>query len=196
MIVRHFTSFQYFLIRFRAIINVLYVLLGFYVSKTELLNLRFSIFISFRSYFLIKLNMYACKLACKRVQIGVNGCGWVRMDALRHISHRQHKNKAGGAKFWSLWTGFESYGRGNFPGHDVCGCWPKWSIMGTDEYWCISVGAMGIIITGRRKNKTKRVQNEHAGPIFTGMVTCKKTGVSQGMVEGDREDKGWELCRI
>ena len=167
VIVRHFTSFEYFLI------NVLYVLLKFTSSKTELLNWPFSNFTSFRSYFSIKLNIYAYKLGCKRMQIGANGCGWVRMGALRHIAHKQHKNKAGGGNFWSSRTGFGSYGRGNFPGHDVCGCWPKWLRMGADGYWCIRMGVMGLIDTGRRKNKAKRVESEQAGHVFRGMFTCK-----------------------
>ena len=63
--------------------------------------------------------MYGCKLGCKRVQTGINGCGWVPMGALGHVVSGEHKNQGKGDIYWSTWTGFGSYGRGNFPGHDV-----------------------------------------------------------------------------
>ena len=55
---------------------------------------------------------------------------------------------------------------------------------------------MGLIVTGGRKNKTKRAQIGQAGHVFRVMITCKKTSVLAGMVEGAREDKGLELCAI
>ena len=122
--------------------------------------------------------------------MGANGCGWMLMGALGHIVHKQHKNKVRGGNFWSLWSGYGSYGRGNFPRHDVCGCWPKWSRMGKDEYWCIRVGAMGLIVTGGWKKKTKRTQNGQAGHVFRGMTTWKKASVSQGCLRGPERAKG------
>ena len=55
---------------------------------------------------------------------------------------------------------------------------------------------MGLIVTGGRKNKTKRVQNGQTGHVFRVMITCTKPSVLAGMVEGAREDKGLELCVI
>ena len=46
----------------------------------------------------------------------------------------------------------------------------------------------------KTKNKTKRAQIGQAGHVFRVMITCKKTSVLAGMVEGAREDKGRELC--
>ena len=111
--------------------------------------------------------MYACKLACKRVQMGANGGGWVRMGALRHISHKQHKNKAGGGNFWSSRTGFGSYGRGNFPGHDVW--WILSKMINNGFEWVIlhKDGCYGAYCRGgRRKNKKKRVQNAQASMFW------------------------------
>ena len=48
----------------------------------------------------------------------------------------------------------------------------------------------------KTKNKTKRAQIGQAGHVFRVMITCKKTSVLAGMVEGAREDKGLELCAI
>ena len=53
----------------------------------------------------------------------IDGCGWVRMDALGPRGHGEHKNKASRGHLGPRRTEFESYGRGNFPGHDVLsGC--------------------------------------------------------------------------
>ena len=55
---------------------------------------------------------------------------------------------------------------------------------------------MGLIVTGGRKNKTKRAQIGQAGHVFRVMITRTEPSVLAGMVEGDREGKGWELCAI
>ena len=47
------------------------------------------------------------------------------MGALGHRGHEKHKNKAGRGNLWGLRTYFETYGRGNFPGHHVSGCLTK-----------------------------------------------------------------------
>ena len=69
----------------------------------------------------------------------IYGCGCVRMGALGHRWHEGHKNKAGGGHLWSQMPGFGTYGRGNFPGHDVFGVLSKmlkiacrWMQIGSD----------------------------------------------------------------
>ena len=57
--------------------------------------------------------------------MGVNGCGWILMDALIHVGHGEHKNKAMRVHKGSRSSGFGTYGRGNFPGHDVLWVLPK-----------------------------------------------------------------------
>ena len=51
--------------------------------------------------------------------MGVDGCGWVWMDALGPRGYGKHKNKARRGHLGSQRPGIGSYGRGNFPGHDV-----------------------------------------------------------------------------
>ena len=53
------------------------------------------------------------------MKTGANGCGWVRMGAMGHRGHGEHKNKAERVHLGSKMSGFGSYGRGNFPGHHV-----------------------------------------------------------------------------
>ena len=144
----------------------------------------------------MSLEGYVCKLGCKRVQMGANGCGWMLMGALGHIVHKQHKNKVRGGNFWSLWSGYGRYGRGNFPRHDVCGCWPKWPRMGKDEYWCIRVGAMGLIVTGGVEKEDKKNPKWASRTCFQRHDNVKKSKCFTGMLEGAREGKGWELCGI
>ena len=60
-----------------------------------------------------------------RVKIRMNGCVWVRMGALGRRRHGKHKNKASGGNLGSCRPGFGTYGRGNFPGHDVFWVLPK-----------------------------------------------------------------------
>ena len=77
---------------------------------------------------------------CKRVQTGAIGCEWVRMGALGRRGHGEHKNNARVGHLRSRGSGFGTYGRGKFPGHDVFVVLPKidknghrWVIMGRDE---------------------------------------------------------------
>ena len=63
--------------------------------------------------------MYIRQLRCKRVQTGVNECGWVHMGALGRGGHGEHENKTKGGHLGSRRAVFGPYGRGNFPGHDV-----------------------------------------------------------------------------
>ena len=50
------------------------------------------------------------------------------MGALGHRGHKQHKVKANRGHLWCLRPGFVTYGRGNFPGHHVLGCLPKFDV--------------------------------------------------------------------
>ena len=61
------------------------------------------------------------------------------MGALGHGGHGKHKNKASGGYLGSCRPGFGTYGRGNFPGHDVFGVLSKmlkiacrWMQIGSD----------------------------------------------------------------
>ena len=52
-----------------------------------------------------------------------------------------------------------TYDRRNFPGHhDLC-VLPEMVKMNGYGYLCICMGALGPMVTGGRKNKTKRSQN-------------------------------------
>ena len=54
------------------------------------------------------------------VQMGVDGCKWVRMGALGRRGHGEHTNKVRRGHLGSSWSEFGPYyGRENFPGHDV-----------------------------------------------------------------------------
>jgi len=59
------------------------------------------------------------------VKTGANGYIWVRMGALGCRGHKGHKNKADRGYLGSKRSEFGSYGRGNFPGHDVFWHLPK-----------------------------------------------------------------------
>ena len=54
------------------------------------------------------------------------------MGVLGHGTHAKHKNKASRGNLWGLRTYFETYGRGNFPGHHVLGCLSKSDVDGCE----------------------------------------------------------------
>ena len=75
------------------------------------------------------------------VHMGAYGCIWVHMNALGCRGMEKQANKASRCHIGPCSPGFGSYGRGNFPGHDVLwhlpkmkknGC--KWVTMGADGW--------------------------------------------------------------
>ena len=74
------------------------------------------------------------------------------MGALGHRGHEQHKNKAGRGNLWGLRTYFETYDRGNFPGHHVLGCLTK---RGVDGYCWVQSGLNGCKRTHTQGQKQK-----------------------------------------
>ena len=99
--------------------------------------------------------------------MGVDGCGWVRTRALGPRAHSKHKNEVNGGHSWSHSSRFGSYGRGNFPGHDVLWIMPKMSNSGFKWVMLLKDGCYGAYYRGgRRKNKKKRVQNVQASMFW------------------------------
>ena len=61
--------------------------------------------------------------------MGAHGCGWVLWGA---GGTGGHENKASRGHLGPNRSGFGSYDRGNFPGHDVLWFLPKMVKMGVD----------------------------------------------------------------
>ena len=82
------------------------------------------------------------------------------MGALGPRVHGHHKNKVSRGHAWSYTSQFGTYGRGNFPGHDVLWIMPKMSNNGFKGVILHKDGCYGAYYHGgKRKNKEKRVQN-------------------------------------
>ena len=64
----------------------------------------------------------------------------MRMGALGRRGHGEHKNKVIRGHLGSRRSVFVSYGRGNFPGHDVLGGYAK---TGTDGCRWVNIDADG-----------------------------------------------------
>ena len=88
------------------------------------------------------------------------------MGALVHGGHEEHKNKASGVYLGSCRPGFGTYGRGNFPGHDVFWVLSKMLKIGCRWMRSGSHGANRVCGHGQEQNKAKRVQNGRAGHVL------------------------------
>jgi len=118
------------------------------------------------------------------------------MGALRRRRHGGHKNKASGGHLGSCRPGFGTYGRGNFPGHDVFGVLPK--TLRIECRW-MRIGLNGrkrpYVYRGNAKQDQKNT-NERVGTYFLVHIKGKKTTKSARMAAASKEDKwggvsGW-----
>ena len=75
------------------------------------------------------------------------------MGALGHRRHKQHRNKPSRGNLWGHRPEFETYGRGNFPGHHVLGCLAK---NGVDGCRWMKNGLYGCIWTQRQGGRQKQ----------------------------------------
>ena len=115
------------------------------------------------------------------------------MGVLGHRGHKQRRNKASRSNLWGLRTYFETYGRGNFPGHHVVGCLPK---NGVDGCRWMKSGLYGCIWTqrqgGRKKQGEKSPKWARCGR-FVKHAHAKKN--NEGGNDGCR-DRGGAFRRI
>ena len=90
-------------------------------------------------YFLLNYMHIHWNIGCTRVKMGANGYWWMLMGALGYRGHGEHTKKASRVHLGPRRWVFASYGRGNFPGHDVLCVLPKminnecrWMRIGSD----------------------------------------------------------------
>ena len=108
------------------------------------------------------------------MQMGVDGRGWVRTRALGPRAHSKHKNEANGGHSWSHSSRFGSYGRGNFPGHDVLCVLPE---MAMNEFVWVFVhmdGCIGSYGNGREKKEDKKSPKRESMRCFVVCTRGKK----------------------
>ena len=85
----------------------------------------------------------------KQIQVGADGCGWVRVNALGRRGHGNTHKQGEQTQKRLYRTYFGVYGRGNFPGHDVLCVLPKmvknefrWGMVNANE--CNGVYGHGV----------------------------------------------------
>ena len=106
----------------------------------------------------------------------------MRTHALGPRAHSKHKNEANGGHSWSHSSRFGSYGRGNFPGHDVLCVLPE---MAMNEFIWVFVhmdGCIGSYGNGREKKEDKKSPKRESMACFVEYTRGKKRQ------EGDRSD--------
>ena len=106
-------------------------------------------------------------MGCKRLKTGVNGRGWVRMDALGRRRHGEHKNKASRGHSGSRRPESWAHGRGNFPGHHVLSKTKKKYM--NDPGW-VHMGVLwvlwGVGARGDRKTSGEKAQMGRTGRVL------------------------------
>ena len=135
-------------------------------------------------------------LVCRQVQMGVNGCAWVRMSALGRRGHVGHENKVKGGELWSRRPWFGIYGRGNFPEHHVL---PNKSKMGANGPGWVRRGSHGcnrVYLHGGERKQGETRQKPAIGTCFSGVRTGNKTSLSwQGQSRGSERIQGGNCGR-
>ena len=120
---------------------------------------NFSIHVISRLFFLLNYTYIHGKVGCKRVYAGATTCSWVSMGALGRRGHGGHKSKASRGHMGSCRSGFEPYGRGNFPGHHVFVSLAKSGANGC-RWVCIGADGCGWMHGHRGKQKQDRKSNK------------------------------------
>ena len=66
----------------------------------------------------------------------------------------------------------------------------KWSKMNVYGYLCICMGALGPMVTGGRRNKTKRAQNGKVWHVLWSILVANKDRKVTGPIMVTREGQG------
>ena len=110
------------------------------------------------------------------------------MSALGPMAHGEHKNKVKGGHLRCCWSGFGSYGQGNFPGHDVLCVLPEmvknefiWVFMHMDG--CNRAHGNG----GEKEQGKKSPKRESMGCF----VVHGRGEKNQEVGRSDHGDQGW-----
>ena len=121
----------------------------------------------------------------KHVQMGCDGCVWVRwgVGGMSITKSRQAGDICGvaGLYLWSMAGEISP----DIMFYVFCRKWSKMNVYG---YFCICMGALSPMVTGGRRNKTKRAQNGKVWHVLWSILVAKNDRKVTGPIIVIRDD--------